>query len=358
MADWLKRVWRSHRLRGGHRAGQAYHGRHRAVARAAGGPAWDSSSTRDAEGRWRNASRTRAGHKRGRRAAASLGGRVRARALGYPKRGRGSLEQRGGRRLALPLRRQAWGAASACRRLNLSGICRERARIAGSASNHKRPNTRHGDRRLPSAQSTKPKGKLRGPYCSSWELIAAAALRAPILRFRQHVLYVWQDASGQSHELRQSEGGELDDQLMPALYASLPTSTTFMSSQFPSASGNRTPANGHFASTRALTQPWQNQHLERSGGEPAHISDLPRDRQGLVVLGTLLGTDEYVHGILAAKRAEHERLLTRIPEVPDPSGVAPSALLRRPGPTTSCGTSRPDSQPSSLRIATPLLRPA
>ena len=206
-------------------------------------------------------------------------------------------------------------------------------------------------------KSTKPKGKLRGPYCSSWELIAAAAIRAPILRFRQHVLYVWQDASGQSHELRQSEGGELDDQLMPALYASLPTSTTFMSSQFPSASGNRTPANGHFASTRALTQPWQNQHLERSGGEPAHISDLPRDRQGLVVLGTLLGTDEYVHGILAAKRAEHERRV-RIPEVPDPSGVAPSALLRRPGPTTSCGTSRPDSQPSSLRIATPLLRPA
>ena len=47
---------------------------------------------------------------------------------------------------------------------------------------------------------------------------------------------------------------------------------------------------------------------------------LPRDRQGLLVLGTPLGTDVYVHGvhgILAAKRAEHERLLTRIPEVPD-----------------------------------------
>ena len=40
--------------------------------------------------------------------------------------------------------------------------------------------------------------------------------------------------------------------------------------------------------------------------------------QGLLVLGTPLGTDEYVHGVLAAKRAEHER--------------------PRPGPTTSCGT--------------------
>ena len=64
-----------------------------------------------------------------------------------------------------------------------------------------------------------------------------------------------------------------------------------------------------------------------AGEEPAHIADLrghgeepiwtgdwspPRDRQGLLVLGTPLGTDEF-----AAKRTEHERLLTRIPEVPD-----------------------------------------
>ena len=79
-------------------------------------------------------------------------------------------------------------------------------------------------------------------------------------------IHAWQDASGQSHEVWQSEGGEQGDPLMRAFYAIaqhpalaavhvqlregeavLPTSTTFMSSQFP-----RTPANGHFASTRAL----------------------------------------------------------------------------------------------------------
>ena len=71
--------------------------------------------------------------------------------------------------------------------------------------------------------------------------------------------------------------------------------------------------------------------MERSGGgarshlRPARPRrgiwtgdwSLPRDRQGLLVLGTPLGTDEYVHGVLAAKRAEHERLLTRIPGVPN-----------------------------------------
>ena len=36
-----------------------------------------------------------------------------------------------------------------------------------------------------------------------------------------------------------------------------------------------------------------------------------------LVLGTPLGTDEYVRGVLATKRTEHDRLLTRIPEVPD-----------------------------------------
>ena len=84
--------------------------------------------------------------------------------------------------------------------------------------------------------------------------------------------YVWQDASGQSHEVRQSEGSEPGDPLMPALYAIaqhaalaavhaqlregeavFPYPDDINVSQFSSASGNcRTPANGHFASTRAL----------------------------------------------------------------------------------------------------------
>ena len=52
--------------------------------------------------------------------------------------------------------------------------------------------------------------------------------------------------------------------------------------------------------------------------ESTHL--LPaRPRRGTHLDGILvpLGTDEYVHGIPAAKRAEHERLLTHSPEVPD-----------------------------------------
>eukprot|EP00439_Symbiodinium_sp_Y106_P067404 s2042_g11.t1 len=112
--------------------------------------------------------------------------------------------------------------------------------------------------------------------------------------------YVWQDASGQSHEVRQSEGGEPGDPLMPALYAIaqhaalaavhaqlregeavFPYPDDINVSQFSSASGNcRTPANGHFASTR------------------------------LLVLGTPLAADEYAHGILNASSPASPRLQT------------------------------------------------
>ena len=59
--------------------------------------------------------------------------------------------------------------------------------------------------------------------------------------------------------------------------------------------------------------------LRGHGEEPVWTGDwsLPRDRQGFLVLGTPLGTDEYVHGILATKRTEHDRFLTRIPDLPD-----------------------------------------
>ncbi|CAE7883168.1 unnamed protein product, partial [Symbiodinium sp. KB8] len=80
--------------------------------------------------------------------------------------------------------------------------------------------------------------------------------------------YVWQDPDSQSHEVRQSEGGEQGDPFMPALYAITqhPALTAvhtqlrageavfaYMSLQFPSASGNCwTPVSGHFANMRAL----------------------------------------------------------------------------------------------------------
>ena len=55
------------------------------------------------------------------------------------------------------------------------------------------------------------------------------------------------------------------------------------------------------------------------------------DQQGLLVLGTPLGSDAFVPRLLELKRAEHDKLLTRIPAVEDlQSRLAPVTLLRLP----------------------------
>ena len=68
-----------------------------------------------------------------------------------------------------------------------------------------------------------------------------------------------------------------------------------------------------------------------AGEEPADCADLgteddprwvgnwalPAERQGLTVLGTPLGHHAFVREQLRQKRAEHDRLLGRIPRVPD-----------------------------------------
>ena len=55
----------------------------------------------------------------------------------------------------------------------------------------------------------------------------------------------------------------------------------------------------------------------RRASADRRLGSLPRDRQGLLVLGTPLGTDEYVAAVLAAKRETQQRLLSCIPDVPD-----------------------------------------
>ena len=57
---------------------------------------------------------------------------------------------------------------------------------------------------------------------------------------------------------------------------------------------------------------------------------LPPQQQGLTVLGTPLGSDEYVRLRLAQKREEHDRLLQRVPLVKDLQALVAAALLRRP----------------------------
>ena len=55
--------------------------------------------------------------------------------------------------------------------------------------------------------------------------------------------------------------------------------------------------------------------LQSEGGDPVWVGDwgLPQDQQGLVALGTPLGTDAFVH----IKRVAQDRLLERIPHVED-----------------------------------------
>ena len=58
------------------------------------------------------------------------------------------------------------------------------------------------------------------------------------------------------------------------------------------------------------------------------------DQQGLLVLGTPLGSDAFVQRQLELKRAEHDRLLTRIP----PGSCY--AFVPALGPTTSSACCR------------------
>ena len=69
----------------------------------------------------------------------------------------------------------------------------------------------------------------------------------------------------------------------------------------------------------AGAQPADIRDLQPAGGEPVWVGDwaLPRDQQGLNVLGTPLGSDAFVQRQLALKREAHDRLLQAIPTVED-----------------------------------------
>ena len=79
----------------------------------------------------------------------------------------------------------------------------------------------------------------------------------------------------------------------------------------------------HVQLNRAKTRIWN-----AAGEEPANIGDLrpvggdpdwalPRDQQGLKVLGTPLGSEAFVRNPLVLKREAHDRLLHAIPAVED-----------------------------------------
>ena len=170
--------------------------------------------------------------------------------------------------------------------------------------------------------------------------------------------YLWQDDEGIVHDVHQGEGGEQGDALMPALFAlgqhqalvAVHDQLTpqerlfaFHDDIFAVCSPERV-SDIHNMLQRELwihsriqvhqgkTQLWNRGGVEPRGWEllaaTAVRSDpdaivwkgdpsLPADQQGVKVLGTPLGSPEYVQAMLERLSASHQRLIDRIPHITD-----------------------------------------
>ncbi|OLP82880.1 hypothetical protein AK812_SmicGene36427 [Symbiodinium microadriaticum] len=196
----------------------------------------------------------------------------------------------------------------------------------------------------------------------SREAMLSALLRHPDLRplvpfarqfYSTPSSYTWTDDSGCSHVIAQGEGGEQGDPLMPALYALAQQPAlcevqaqlrngkaifAFLDDTYVVANPDRVRTlydafraalwrHARVELNRGKTRVWNT-----AGKEPPGIADvqgdsdavvwtgdwsLRPDKQGLLVLGTPLGNDAFVQRQLELKRAEHDKLLTRIPAVED-----------------------------------------
>ncbi|OLP76330.1 132 kDa protein [Symbiodinium microadriaticum] len=196
----------------------------------------------------------------------------------------------------------------------------------------------------------------------SREAMLSALLRHPDLRplvpfarqfYGTPSSYTWTDDSGRSHVIAQGEGGEQGDPLMPALYALAQQPAlcevqaqlqdgeaifAFLDDTYVVAPPDRVRTlydafraalwrHARVELNRGKTRVWN-----AAGEEPPGIADvqgdsdavvwtgdwsLRPDLQGLLVLGTPLGSDAFVQSQLELKRAEHDKLLTRIPAVED-----------------------------------------
>ena len=193
-----------------------------------------------------------------------------------------------------------------------------------------------------------------------------AMLGAPLARRELHSLlpfarqfysspsvYTWCDDDGCPHEVIQGEGGEQGDPLMPAFYAlaqhdalcdlqgqlrdgeavfaflddmyivALPERTRALYDALSNALWDRARIRLHEGKTRiwnaAGEEPPAVADLGGDAREPVWVGDwsLPPERQGLTVLGSPLGHDAFVAHHLQSKRAEHDRLLQRIPHLDD-----------------------------------------
>ena len=153
--------------------------------------------------------------------------------------------------------------------------------------------------------------------------------------------YRWQDAVGVMHQVHQAEGGEQGDPLMPLLF-SLAMHDALVAVQAELREGEVLFA--FLDDVYAVTGPNRNrevfdlwsEHLwrvagirmhtektrvwNRSGVSPPNVEDLGEqvcNREGIKVLGTLVGTDLFVSDAVTERVQEESRLWEAIEWVPD-----------------------------------------
>ena len=167
--------------------------------------------------------------------------------------------------------------------------------------------------------------------------------------------FVWTDAANNPHSILQAEGGEQGDPLMPALFALgvapalramqtdlLPSESVraFLDDTYLTSQPCRTAfllqrlehhlfSHAHIRLNAAKTRVWNAGGIPPAGLPPSpdpesehvHIwvgdTNLPAYQQSLKVLGTPLGTDEFVAAHLHTLSAQHRTFLELLPTLPD-----------------------------------------
>ena len=161
--------------------------------------------------------------------------------------------------------------------------------------------------------------------------------------------YLWTDAAGTTHQVRQGEGGEQGDPLMPALYAlgqhdGLERAkqqlheddfvVAFLDDLYVKTTRERAKAAFDAVAAAVEAHAGVKTNLgklrawSRAGGPPppgfdeppyadAWTADRPAAENGLRILGTPVGTPEFAAAHARERLEEERRLLAHLPELPD-----------------------------------------
>ena len=161
--------------------------------------------------------------------------------------------------------------------------------------------------------------------------------------------YVWHDQHGNPHTITQAEGGEQGDPLMPALFslgqrAALHTVQeelqdgeslfAFLDDIYVLVPPNRVRpvydllshhlfTSAHIRLNAGKARVWNANGVPPPGIAPLGPNvwvgnqALPAEEQGLMILGTPVGSSQYQQHQLAHLRTQHDQLLQRIPELED-----------------------------------------